>query len=82
VRLSDGRVRVTVRLVDVPTRQPRWSARVDGDLDDAFELQDAVAECVVARLTGTHVAARPEAPRTAAPRDATGRARGALVISR
>ncbi len=82
VRLSDGRVRVTVRLVDVASRQPRWSARVDGDLDDAFELQDAVAECVVARLTGTHVAPRAEAPRTAAPRDATGRARGPLVISR
>ncbi len=82
VRLSDGRVRVTVRLVDVASRQPRWSARVDGDLDDAFELQDAVAECVVARLTGTHVAPRAEAPRTAAPHDATGRARGPLVISR
>ena len=60
----DGRQsRVTVRLVDVTTRLPRWSARVDGELDDLFELQDAVAACVVARLTGTDAPARTPAPR-------------------
>jgi adenylate cyclase len=49
VRKSGKRVRITARLVDVPSESEIWADRYDRDLDDIFVVQDEV----VAAITGT-----------------------------
>jgi len=49
---SAGRVRITARVVDVVSGDAVADAKVDGRVDDIFELQDAVAE-QFARELGT-----------------------------
>lgn len=52
VRKAGDRLRITVRLVDVAAGDNRWSRRFDRDTGDIFEIQDEIAESVVASLRG------------------------------
>ena len=76
----DGRLRITARLVELETGVVRHSIRVDGAVDEIFDLQDrVVAELTAAlgvpvRPSGPpavvdRITASPAAP---VPRDATG----------
>jgi adenylate cyclase len=49
-RSSGSRVRVTAELVDVPTATQLWSERFEGEAIDVFDLQDKIAERVIAHL--------------------------------
>ena len=50
VHAASGRLRIIVRLVEVPSRLQVWAERFDGAVEDMFELQDRVAAKVVAAL--------------------------------
>lgn len=50
VQTSGERVRVAVTLLDAPVQTIVWGDRFDGDLSHVFELQDAIAESVVAAV--------------------------------
>jgi TolB-like protein len=50
VRKSDDLVRIIVELSDASSGNQVWSDRMDGTLDDVFELQDRVAASVSARI--------------------------------
>jgi adenylate cyclase len=50
VRRSGGRVRITSQLIDASTAGNIWAERFEGDVADVFELQDRVAERVVAAI--------------------------------
>src|SRR5205085_3220681 len=43
VRKAGGRVRITGQLIDTTTGAHIWADRIDGLLEDVFELQDQVA---------------------------------------
>jgi adenylate cyclase len=48
VRRSGDRLRFTAQLVDATSGAHIWADRFDGGISDVFELQDRIAECVVA----------------------------------
>jgi adenylate cyclase len=50
VRKAANRVRITGQLVDTATGAHLWADRIDGGLDDIFELQDQVTESVVGAI--------------------------------
>lgn len=50
VRKSGGRVRITGQLIEVATGAHLWADKVDGSLDDVFELQDLVTRSVVGAI--------------------------------
>jgi TolB-like protein/class 3 adenylate cyclase len=50
VRKAGNRVRITGQLIDTTTGGHLWSDRIDGGLDDIFELQDRVASSVVGAI--------------------------------
>ena len=50
VQRAGERVRVGVQLVDARSGHSRWSERYNRELADIFELQDEIAETIVARL--------------------------------
>jgi TolB-like protein len=50
VRRSHNRVRIIVELDDAPSGSQIWAERLDGTLDNVFELQDRVAAAVSARI--------------------------------
>jgi TolB-like protein/class 3 adenylate cyclase len=50
VRKSAGKVRITCQLIDSTTGAHVWADRVDGKLEDVFELQDLVTTGVVSQL--------------------------------
>ena len=50
VRRSGGRVRITSQLIDASTAGNIWAERFEGDVANVFELQDRVAERVVAAI--------------------------------
>jgi adenylate cyclase len=50
VRKAANRVRITGQLVDTTTGAHLWADRIDGGLDDIFDLQDRVAESVVGAI--------------------------------
>ncbi len=50
VQRGGARVRVSVQLIDARSGHSRWSERYNRGLDDLFELQDEIAETIVARL--------------------------------
>ena len=52
VRRADGRLRVTVQLVEVASGYHRWSKRFDHTLEDVFAVQDEIASTVAASLRG------------------------------
>jgi adenylate cyclase len=47
---SDGRVRVTCRLVDAKTALQTWSARYDRSFTDLFQVLDEITDAVVAEI--------------------------------
>jgi TolB-like protein/Tfp pilus assembly protein PilF len=53
VRKAGKRVRITGQLIDATTRAHLWADRVDGALEDVFDLQDRVSESVVSALQPT-----------------------------
>jgi adenylate cyclase len=50
IRKSGRRVRITAQLIDAETGAHIWSDRLDGDVDDIFDLQDRIAELVAGAL--------------------------------
>jgi TolB-like protein len=50
VRKAANRVRITGQLVDTATGTHLWADRIDGGLDDIFDLQDRVTESVVGAI--------------------------------
>ncbi|WP_085933534.1 winged helix-turn-helix domain-containing tetratricopeptide repeat protein [Enhydrobacter aerosaccus] len=53
VRRDRKRLRITGQLVDATTGVHLWSDRFDGDPRDVFDLQERVAQCVVAAVEPT-----------------------------
>jgi adenylate cyclase len=53
VRKAGNRVRISGQLIDAATRVHLWADRVDGALEDVFDLQDRVTESVVSALQPT-----------------------------
>jgi adenylate cyclase len=53
VRKAGNRVRITGQLIDAATRAHLWADRVDGALEDVFDLQDRVTESVVSAMQPT-----------------------------
>ena len=58
VRRSGQRVRVTAQLVDALTGFQLWSDRFDRSFDDAFEIQDDIANAMADALSATMLQAR------------------------
>jgi adenylate cyclase len=50
VRKAGSRVRITGQLIDATTATHIWADRVEGSLDDIFELQDRVTSSVVGSI--------------------------------
>lgn len=50
VRKSGNRVRITGQLIDTTNGAYIWADRIDGSLEDVFELQDQVASSVVGAI--------------------------------
>jgi len=50
VRKAGNRVRITGQLIDTASGAHIWADRIDGALDDIFELQDQVASSVVGAI--------------------------------
>ena len=50
VRRSGARVRISAQLIECAKATTLWSERYDGDLTDAFALQDAIAAAVALAL--------------------------------
>ena len=48
VRKAGGRVRITGQLIEAATGTHLWADKFDGALEEVFDLQDSVTECVVA----------------------------------
>jgi adenylate cyclase len=57
VRKASGRVRITAQLIDAANGAHLWADRVDGSLEDVFELQDKVASSVAGIIEPTLQAA-------------------------
>ena len=53
VRRAGDRVRITGQLVQAATGAHLWADRVDGTLEDVFDLQDRVAEAVAGAIEPT-----------------------------
>ncbi len=50
VRKAGARLRVTGQLIDAETGAHLWAERMDGQLEDVFDLQDRITEAVVAAI--------------------------------
>jgi TolB-like protein/class 3 adenylate cyclase len=50
VRKAAGRVRITGQLIEASTGTHLWADKIDGSLEDIFELQDRVTSSVVAAI--------------------------------
>jgi adenylate cyclase len=50
VRKSGGRVRITGQLIEAASGTHLWADKIDGSLDDVFELQDRVSQSVVGAI--------------------------------
>jgi adenylate cyclase len=48
VRKAGGRVRITGQLIDALSGEQLWADRFDGSLEDVFDLQDKVAQALLA----------------------------------
>jgi adenylate cyclase len=59
VQCANGRIRVSAQLVDLGDKTMLWSDRFDGQLDDVFAVQEAVAGATVTALRGVFREALP-----------------------
>jgi serine/threonine-protein kinase len=50
VRRADSRIRVTAHLIDVSDETQLWAERYDRELRDVFDIQDEIAQAIVAQL--------------------------------
>jgi len=50
VRKAGNRLRINVQLIDAETDAPIWSDTYDKDLENIFDIQDAVAQAIVKAL--------------------------------
>ena len=50
VRKASGKVRITGQLIEASTGAHLWADKIDGSLEDIFELQDQVTSSVVAAI--------------------------------
>lgn len=50
VRKAGGRVRITGQLIDASSGAHLWADRIDGELNDVFELQDRITTDVVSAI--------------------------------
>ncbi len=50
VRKAGARVRITGQLIDAETGAHLWAERYDRSLDDIFDIQDEITECVVGAI--------------------------------
>lgn len=57
VQRVDGRIRVSVRLIDAATDHQSWAERYDREVGDAFAIQDDIAEKVATTLSSQLYAA-------------------------
>lgn len=55
VRRADGRIRITVKLLDAVIGEQIWADRFDDVLADVFDLQDRVASAVACQIDATLV---------------------------
>src|SRR6266404_3146045 len=53
VQTADNRIRVSVRLLRVRDGKPLWADTFDVASDNAFTLEDSIAERIVSNLSGT-----------------------------
>ena len=67
VRFAGRRMRVSLHLVDGETGVQIWSDRIEAEIDDAFELQDEIAEKVCGALHPTIRQAEVERSRRKSP---------------
>jgi serine/threonine protein kinase/tetratricopeptide (TPR) repeat protein len=69
VQKAGGRVRITVQLIDVTSGAHVWADRLDGTLDDVFDLQDRITEKVAGALQPSIRLAEIERARRKRPQD-------------
>ncbi|MEO8157205.1 MAG: adenylate/guanylate cyclase domain-containing protein [Betaproteobacteria bacterium] len=69
VQKAGGRVRITVQLIDVTSGAHVWADRVDGTLEDVFELQDRITERVAGAIQPSIRLAEIERARRKRPQD-------------
>ena len=50
LRRAGTRLRISVQLIDARTSHHLWAERFDEDLDDIFDLQEAIAQAIVANI--------------------------------
>jgi adenylate cyclase len=67
VRVAGHSIRVSIELIDGPSRQELWSQRFDGQQDDAFALQDRVTEAIIGALEPNILVAEVERVRRKPP---------------
>jgi DNA-binding winged helix-turn-helix (wHTH) protein/TolB-like protein len=61
VQTADNRIRVSVRLLRVRDGKPLWAQTFDVASDNAFALEDSIAERIVSNLSGTLTAQQQSA---------------------
>jgi len=69
VQKAANRVRITVQLIDATNGAHVWADRIDGSLEDIFELQDRVTERVAGALQPSIRGAEVERARRKPPQD-------------
>ena len=69
VQKAGGRVRISVQLIDATSGAHVWADRVDGTLEDVFDLQDRITERVAGALQPSIRLAEIERARRKRPQD-------------
>jgi len=69
VQKAGNRLRITVQLIDTATGAHVWADRVDGTLEDVFDLQDRITERVAGALQPSIRLAEIERARRKRPQD-------------
>jgi len=69
VQKAGNRLRITVQLIDAATGTHVWADRVDGTLEDVFDLQDRITERVAGELQPSIRLAEIERARRKRPQD-------------